>query len=106
MASHKNDGMNLGDSYDYASFTLNDGQTDYNVKTNQAALFANIPFAGMIVIETTRNISVKFNNTAFPAVSLDAGASPMELVKKLNIRNVFLTNSSGGSSTIRIWLFT
>lgn len=103
--SWKNQNLNLSESYDYVEFTLTDGQTDYDVKSNQASLFNRIPYAGIIVIETTRNISVRFNSTAFSAVKLDAGASPMELVRKLNIKNVFLTNASGGSSTIRIWLF-
>lgn len=97
--------MNLGDGYDWATFSLADGQTNYDVKSNQSALFLNIPIAGIITIETSRNISVRFNSTAFPAVALDAGASPMELVKKLTLKNLFLTNASGGSSTIRIWLF-
>ena len=97
--------MNLSDGYDWATFSLPDSSTNYDVKANQAALFSNIPLAGMIVIESSRNISVRFNNTAFPAVALDAGASPMELVKKLSIKNLYLTNSSGGASTIRIWLF-
>lgn len=102
----KNEALNLGEYYDWATFTLTDGQTNYDVKSNQAALFSNVPYAGQVVIETTRNISVRFNNTSMPAVALDAGASPMELIRKLNVRNIYLTNASGGSSTIRIWLFT
>lgn len=102
----KNEGLNLGDAYDWATFSLADGQTNYDVKSNQAALFSNIPYAGRCIIETTRNISVRFNSTSMPAVSLDAGASPMELIRQLNIKNIYLTNASGGSSTIRIWLFT
>lgn len=95
----------LGNGYDYVEFTLNDGQTNYDVKSNQSALWNNIPIALIATIETTRNITVRFNNTGFPAVKLDAGASPMELVKKLLISNIYLTNASGNSATIRIWLF-
>lgn len=105
MSNWKDSNLNLSEAYDYVEFTLTDGQTNYDCKTNQASLFHNIPYAGIVVIETSVNISVKFNATTMPAVKLDAGASPMELVRKLNIKNIFLTNSSGSSSTIRIWLF-
>jgi hypothetical protein len=95
----------LGDTYDWVEFSLPSGSSDYNVLVNQSGLFNRVPFAGIVVIETSVNITVKFNNTGNQAVKLDAGASPMELVKKMNIRNIFLTNISGTTANIRIWLF-
>lgn len=101
----KNDAVNLNEAYDYVEFTLATASTNYDVKTNQSGLWNKIPVARIIVIETSANISVRFNDTGFPAVKLDAGASPMELVNKLNIKNIFITNASGVTATIRIWLF-
>lgn len=100
----KSENLNLGDSYDFVEFTLTNGQTNYNVKTNQTSLFLNIPEAGKCIIESNKNITVRFNNTAFPAVKLDAGESPMELIEKIIIRNIFMTNASGSDATIRVWL--
>ena len=94
----------LNTIYDWATFTLANGQTNYDVKTNQAALFANVPVARKIVIDTTRNISVRLNRTSLPAIALDAGSSPMELKEIVYVQNIYLTNASGGDSTIRILL--
>lgn len=101
----KNDAMNLNEAYDWATFTLTTGTSDYDVKGNQSNLWKNIARARKVVIETTKNISVKFNSTSYPAVALDAGESPMELIDKLDVIRMYLTNSSGSDSTIRIWLF-
>lgn len=102
----KSTGENLGDSYDWVQFTLADGEVNYNVKSNQSAMFLNIPYAGRVVVETTQDITVRFNDTSMPAVVLESGQSPMELIRQLNVKNLYLTNASGNSSTIRIWLFT
>lgn len=92
--------------YDYATFTLTTGQTDYNVKTNQAALFSNIPVASKIFIWSNQNISFKFNSTSFPAIPLDVGngESPFEGKDIFLAGNIFITNASGNTATIKILL--
>jgi hypothetical protein len=97
----------IGGSYDWATFTLNTGTTDYNVKTNQANLFLNIPIAKNVFIWSTQDISFKFNNTGNPAIVFAAasnGESPFEGKNFLLVSNIFLTNSSGTNSTIKIML--
>lgn len=97
----------LGGAYDWASFTLNTGQSDYNVKTNQAALFLNIPIAKNVFIWSTQDISFKFNNTSNPLIVFAAasnGESPFEGKQFLLVSNIFLTNNSGTNSTIKILL--
>jgi len=92
-------------TYDYASFSLTTGQTDYDVKSNQAALFSNVPVASRVVIKTTQTITVKFNNTGLPAITVNVGESPLQLPQNfMEIVNIYLTNSSGATSTIDIWL--
>lgn len=100
----KNETIDLGETYDYASFTLTNGQSDYNVRSNQAALFSNIARARSCIIWTTRNISVKFNDTNYPAIPIDAGESPAEFMRKIEIKNIYLSNSSGNDATVKIWL--
>ena len=94
----------LSGLYDWAEFTLSNGQTNYDVKANQATLFSNILVPRNVVIETTRNITARFNRTNLPAIKIDAGASPVELKGILDIRNIYLTNASGSDATIRILL--
>lgn len=92
--------------YDYATFVLADGQTDYDVKANQAALFNNIPDANVQYIWSTYNISFKFNRTANPAIPLDVGngESPFEGKGFVMCNNIYLTNASGSDATIKILL--
>lgn len=101
----KNDFNSVGDYYDYAEFTLPTAQTDYDVKTNQANLFSKVKLAGRVVIQTDQTLGVKLNNTSASAVTLDPMASPMELVKQILTSNIFLTNTSGSTANLRIWLF-
>jgi len=97
----------IGGAYDWATFTLNTGTTDYNVKTNQANLFLNIPIAKNVFIWSNQDISFKFNNTANPAIVFAAasnGESPFEGKQFLLVSNLFLTNASGNNATIKILL--
>lgn len=103
--SFKQEWSNIGDQYDVVSFTVNTGQTDYDVKANQVNLFKNVKFATMMVMTFDQNISVKFNNVNNPSVSLVSTQSPMELIKKLNISNIFITNASGSTMNCLLWLF-
>lgn len=92
--------------YDYASISLTTGQTDYDVKANVAALFSNVPVGSRVIIETNQDISVRFNNTVLPAFPLTVNDSPFQLPPNyVDITNIFLSNSSGSTATVKIWLF-
>lgn len=105
MGGWKNDQQGLGDCYDYASFTLTNGQSNYNVKSNQANLFANVPIATKMIIDTTQALTFKFNRTTYQAIAFNLTDTPSEYINKLNIFNLFLSNASGFDATVRIWLF-
>lgn len=92
--------------YDWVTFTLNTGTTDYDVKANQANLFLNIPNATKQFIWSNQNISFKFNRTGNPAIILDVGngESPFEGKDIFTATNIYLTNSSGSTATIKILL--
>ena len=101
----KDDETNLDKTYDWAEFTLTNGASDYDVRSNIINLWKNIPSARSCIIETDYNITCKFNNTAYPAGKIDVGNSPAEFTKKLEIEDIYLSNGSGNDATIRIWLF-
>lgn len=100
----KEDRVNLGDCYDYAKFTLVTGSTNYDVKANQSKLFLYVPFACKFIIDSNQNLTMRFNRTAYEGIDLNIGDCPSEYIDKLNISNLFLSNSSGSTATIRIWL--
>lgn len=85
----------LGGIYDYASFTVPDSQTNYDVKSNQAATFSNIKLARGITIKTNKDITVRFNRSTFPAIVIKAYESPFEMMDKIDIKNVFITTAVG-----------
>lgn len=97
----------IGGAYDWATFTLTNGTTAYNVKSNQANLFLNIPVAKNVFIWSSQDISIQFNNTAYPSIVFAAasnGESPFEGKNFLLVSNIYLTNTSGNNSTIKILL--
>lgn len=94
----------LDQAYDFVEFTLNNGQTNYDVKANQTSLWNNVALAQSCVIWTTQDITCRLNNTDFPALKIDADESPAEFKKILNISNLYLSNASGSNSTVRIML--
>lgn len=91
--------------YDYQSFTVADGQTDYDVKSNVAALFSNEPVATRISIIFDKNISIKFNNTAMESIGLSLADSPFQLPANfMEITNIYVTNASGSIVTMKVLL--
>lgn len=99
-------GNTINGVYDYATFTLSTGTSDYDIKLNQALLFLNIPNATKIFIWSNQNISFKFNRTGNPAIPLDVGngESPFEGKDIFTAFNIFITNASGSTATIKILL--
>jgi len=101
--------MPVSIQYDNAKFTLATGQTDYDVATNQAALFDNIKVARRVVIKSDVTLTFKFNNSNLPAIEMVvAGAvkeSPFQLPEGfLDVTNIFITNASGSTANIEIML--
>lgn len=92
-----------GKVYDYASFSLTNGQSDYDVKANVAALFSNVPYAHHIAIFFNKEIGVRFNTVVQPKITMGISKSPFQSPSNfLEVKNIFLSNSSGETATIEI----
>lgn len=92
------------DAYDYATFTIPDGTTDYDLQANQSDLFKNLRIAKGIVVKTDQPIGLRLNFTAMPLINITICEAPFEFVNKKLIRNGFLTNASGSDANIEIFL--
>lgn len=110
------DNARIRSKYFAVRFSLADGQTNYNVDTNHA-LFKSSNQGESANYSATRGsdngvrynvritnedspITVKFNSSANDPIYIDAG----ETYEEFNIAatNLFLTNSSGLASNVRI----
>lgn len=95
----------LYDEYDFvASFAVADSTTDYDVKTQQSTAFKNVPFAHGVIIWCDQDISIKFNDTDNPAIVHEAVYAPHEWFDKLKISNIYISNSSGNTANVKIFL--
>jgi len=94
----------LYDTYEWASFAVATGTTDYDVDTQQAALFAKINKAWMVMIWSNYDITVKFNSTGNPGIFHEAALSPHEWRNILAVTNLFISNSSGNSATVKVMI--
>jgi len=90
--------------YDHLKFTLPTSQTDYDVKSEQSALFSNVPVAKNVVIFHNQEISIRFNSTLMPLAILPISRSPFQSPNRwLETNNIYLTNTT--AATIEIWLW-
>lgn len=93
-------------SYDYKSFAVTSGQSDYDVKTQQTELFYNVKSASRMIIKTSQDITIKLNNAIYNAFPITVSDSPFQLpANYVDIKNIFITNTSGNTATVEIWLF-
>lgn len=92
------------DTYDYASFTVANGTTNYDCDTQQSALWKNVHIATGAIIWSDQDVTIRFNNTDMPAISHETVYSPHEWFDKLQITNIFITNTSGATANVRIFL--
>lgn len=90
-------------TYDYDSFTVATATTNYDCKA-QESLFINVPVGLGVIIWSDQDVTVRFNDTAMPAISHEAVYSPHEWFDKLEITNIYITNNSGNTANIRIFL--
>lgn len=91
------------DTYDYDSFSVATATTNYDCKANET-LFVNVPVALGAIIWSDQDITIRFNSTSMPAISHEAVYSPHEWFDKLEITNIYITNNSGATANIRIFL--
>lgn len=90
-------------AYDSAEFTLATGQTNYDVRTNVAAAFSNVKNSTRTLIRTNITIGVRFNGSTKPLITVAPEDSPLEIDWQ-EIKNIYITNSSGSTASIKIIL--
>jgi hypothetical protein len=93
---------NPNGTYDAAEFTVSTGTTNYDVDTNQSALWNNISSPGYINIRTDQTISLRLNSVANPLITITSTDSPFILQNSLPVTNIFITNSSGNTANVKI----
>lgn len=93
----------LNTSYDNPEFTLATGQTDYDVSTHESDAFSNITTARNVEIRTDQTITVKFNATTNNSITITSSDSPRTW-SDIEVTNVYITNASGSTANIKIWL--
>lgn len=102
IANNPNGKAQISDHYESIEFTLNNGETDYDVDTQQVTFKAIITSPMYCRVSTTQNISIKFNATTNHAISLNANT--ITEFDRQSFGNIYLSNSSGNASTVRIYV--
>jgi len=91
-------------TYDYAAFAVSTATTDYDCESNQSALWNNLAIAMGVIIWSDQDVTIKFNDTTMPGISHEAVYAPHEWFNKLQVTNIYITNASGSTANIRIFL--
>ena len=92
-------------SYDAAEFTVSTGTTNYDVESNQSALWDNITSPAYFNFRTDQTVTVRFNDTSYPAVTVASTDSPFIIQNGLPVTNVYITNNSGSTANIKIFMY-
>ena len=92
--------------YESVEFTLTDGQSDYNLDTQQADFLAvfntgSVNYPSQVKIRTDQTITVKLNSTSNDSITIASTDSPLD-IRGIEIRNIFLSNSSGSSAAVKL----
>jgi len=93
------------DTYDFVNtFTVADATTDYNLDSQQSDAFKNVTKARLVLIWTTEDLTIKFNSTTNPSINFPAVESPFEFRNIILVSNIFITNASGSSASVKVML--
>jgi hypothetical protein len=95
--------------YDAVTTTVATGQTNRDMKANNATLFLNVTEARFLRIVTDQTISIRFNSTDMPAIVMTATESPRKFTRieeGLAISNIFISNASGSTANVKMELYS
>lgn len=95
------------DVYDSTEFDLTSPQTNYNVKVNVPELFNNIKNIHSLIIKTNKAIGIRLNSIINPLITIGVKEKELAIGKSIGfeVTNIYLTNTSGLTATIKISLF-
>ncbi len=94
--------------YDAISTTVATGQTNRDMKANNATLFANVDRARFMRITTDQTITIRLNSTDMPWIVMTATESPRKFTRieeSMEITNIYVTNASWSTANIKIELY-
>ncbi len=92
--------------YESIEFNLSDGQTDYDLDSNQSTFLSvfgatsNFGLPNKMDFRTNYPVSIKINSTSNHAITITENDSPFLWYGE--IRNVYITNASGSTAAIKI----
>lgn len=93
------------DTYDFVNaFNVATATTDYDLDTQQADAFKNVSRAWLVLIWTDNDISIKLNSTSNPSIAVPAAESPFEFRNIISVSNIYISNASGATASIKVML--
>lgn len=91
----------LGESYDSMEFTLATANTNYDVRALVSGAFVNHDYYTTINIRSDQNLTMRFNSTSNGGITIVSGR-PFELDDLMKIDQIYVTNVSGVTASIKI----
>lgn len=71
----------FNEKYDAVSTTVATGQTNRDMKANNATLFANVDKARFCRITTDQTVTIRFNSTSNPGIVMTSTESPRTWIR-------------------------
>lgn len=92
-------------TYDAAEFQVSTATTNYDVESNQSALWNNIEAPAYFNFRTDQTVTIRLNDTSNPAITVASTDSPFIIQSGLPVTNVYITNTSGSTANIKIFMY-
>jgi len=95
------------DKYDAATIAVATGQTNRDIKANEPLLWNNFTDARFMRLTTDQTITVRLNSTSNPWILITSSESPMVFNRQdqgMVITNIYVTNASGSTANMKIFL--
>ena len=95
-------------TYDAVSTTVVTGQTNRDMKANNATLFANVDQARFVRITTDQTVTLRFNSATNPWIIMTSSESPRKFTRAeegLIVTNIYVTNASWSTANMKFELY-
>ena len=97
-----NGSAQIRNPYESIEFNLANATTDHDLDAEEATFKAVLSDPQYCKIYTSQNISIKFDATTSHSVTLSAGT--FTEFDRQSFNNIYLTNASGSTSAVRIYI--
>jgi len=89
-------------TYDSAAFSVANGQTNRDIKANEASTFNNVPVYRRLELRVDGTVTIRLSSTSNDGITIGVEDSPYVIPFDVEVTNLYVTNASGATVNIKL----